>query len=256
MMDQGESVGVRAGVGKGSGVGEDAGVEASGHRGRDLDPCGDGDVSDQQGEHFYADTKGGNVFDSDIWIMGTDHDFYNTAWTPPTPGASDDWTAGGQSALDPECGESATGTSRLSPADEAHTGAAYVAGFYELTLQDQTQFAPMFDPSIRGRDADLKGNGIPGCEAVQFVNLFNGKGHGHRRHIAGNGVMLNAHRLFAGINFPGAPYGCIQQRFATLAKRGFMRNFYYFLYFQRVNRTTNLSDTVNLQTRKKKREVT
>jgi trimeric autotransporter adhesin len=135
-----------------------------------LLPYCDGDVSDQQGQHFYADSKGAfddNVLRSDIWVMGTDHDFYNADWTPPTPGASDDWTAGSQSALDPECGEQATGTSRLTPPDQYQVGAAYVAGWFELTLGGQNQFLPMFDgtgaepPSI----TDFTNNG-PGSLTI------------------------------------------------------------------------------------------
>ena len=91
-----------------------------------LLPYCDGDVSDQQGEDFYADSKNAfadNVLRSDIWVMGTDHDFYNQDWTPPTPGSSDDWTAGRQSATDPVCGEQAT--SQLpTPADQYQVGAA------------------------------------------------------------------------------------------------------------------------------------
>jgi trimeric autotransporter adhesin len=135
-----------------------------------LLPYCDGDVSDQQGQHFYADSKGAfddNVLRSDIWVMGTDHDFYNQDWTPPTPGSSDDWTAGRQSATDPVCGEQATGTSRLTPADQYQVGAAYVSGWFELTLGGQNQFLPMFDgtgaepPSI----ADFTNNG-PGSITI------------------------------------------------------------------------------------------
>jgi hypothetical protein len=113
-----------------------------------LLPYCDGDVSDQQGEHFYADSKGAfddNVLRSDIWVMGTDHDFYNEDWTPPTPGSSDDWTAGRQSVTDPVCGEQAVGTSRLTPADQYQVGAAYISGWFELTLGGQNQFLSMFD---------------------------------------------------------------------------------------------------------------
>ncbi len=113
-----------------------------------LLPYCDGDVSDQQGQHFYADSKGAftdNVLRSDIWVMGTDHDFYNQDWTPPTPGSSDDWTAGRQPATDPVCGEQAPGTSRLTPADQYQVGAAYMAGWFELTLSGQKQFLSMFD---------------------------------------------------------------------------------------------------------------
>jgi hypothetical protein len=115
-----------------------------------LLPYCDGDVSDQQGQHFYADSRNAfsdNVQRSDIWVMGTDHDFYNSSWTPPYPGASDDWTAGGQSATNSVCGASAPTTSRLTPAQQFQVGSAYLAGFFELTLGGQTQYQGMFDGS-------------------------------------------------------------------------------------------------------------
>jgi trimeric autotransporter adhesin len=113
-----------------------------------LLPYCDGDVSDQQGQHFYADSRsafGDSVLRSDIWVMGADHDFFNTYWTPPFPGAADDWTTGGQSASDPVCGLNAPATTRLSTTQEYSVGTAYVAGFFELTLGGQQQYLPMFD---------------------------------------------------------------------------------------------------------------
>lgn len=117
-----------------------------------LLPYCDGDVSDQQGQHFYADSRDGTFSDdvqrSDIWVMGTDHDFYNTSWTPPYPGASDDWS----NSNDPVCGTSATALAsgqniRLSPTQQYQVGSAYIAGFFETTLAGQKQFAGMFDGS-------------------------------------------------------------------------------------------------------------
>jgi hypothetical protein len=116
-----------------------------------LLPYCDGDVSDQQGQHFYADSRNAfsdNVQRSDIWVMGTDHDFYNTSWTPPYPGASDDWSA----SSDAVCGTNdtalASGTNiRLTAAQQYQTGSAYLAGFFELTLGGATQFQGMFDGS-------------------------------------------------------------------------------------------------------------
>jgi hypothetical protein len=129
-----------------------------------LLPYCDGDVSDQQGQHFYADSRNAfsdNVLRSDIWVMGADHDFFNTYWTPPFPGAADDWTTGGQSATDPVCGLNAPGTSRLSQTQEYSVGTAYIAGFFELTLGGQKQFLPMFDgtgaePSSVASFADIR----------------------------------------------------------------------------------------------------
>jgi hypothetical protein len=129
-----------------------------------LLPYCDGDVSDQQGQHFYADSRNAfsdNVLRSDIWVMGADHDFFNTYWTPPFPGAADDWTTGGQSATDPVCGLNAPGTSRLSQTQEYSVGTSYIAGFFELTLGGQQQFLPMFDgtgaePSSVASFADVR----------------------------------------------------------------------------------------------------
>ncbi|MYS18987.1 hypothetical protein GA0115240_10266 [Streptomyces sp. DvalAA-14] len=117
-----------------------------------LLPYCDGDVSDQQGQHFYADARDGTFSDdvqrSDIWVMGTDHDFYNSSWTPPYPGASDDWSA----TNDPVCGTSATALAsgrniRLTAAQEYQVGSAYIAGFFESTLGGQSRFQGMFDGS-------------------------------------------------------------------------------------------------------------
>jgi len=116
-----------------------------------LLPYCDGDVSDQQGQHFYADSRNAFADDvqrSDIWVMGTDHDFYNTSWTPPYPGASDDWSA----SNDPVCGTSATAKAspsniRLTATQQYAVGTEYLAGFFELTLGGQKQFQGMFDGS-------------------------------------------------------------------------------------------------------------
>jgi hypothetical protein len=126
-----------------------------------LLPYCDGDVSDQQGQHFYADSRDGTFADdvqrSDVWVMGTDHDFYNTSWTPPYPGASDDWSK----ADDPVCGTSATALAsgqniRLTAAQQYQVGSAYIAGFFESSLGHQAAFQGMFDgsgtepPSVAG----------------------------------------------------------------------------------------------------------
>jgi hypothetical protein len=126
-----------------------------------LLPYCDGDVSDQQGQHFYADSRDGTFADdvqrSDIWVMGTDHDFYNSSWTPPYPAASDDWSK----ADDPVCGTSATALAsgqniRLTAAQQYQVGSAYIAGFFEASLGRQARFQGMFDgsgqepPSVSG----------------------------------------------------------------------------------------------------------
>lgn len=116
-----------------------------------LLPYCDGDVSDQQGQHFYADSRNAysdNVARSDIWVMGTDHDFYNTSWTPPYPGASDDWSASNDTICGTTDAAKASPTNiRLTASQQYEVGTEYLAGFFELTLGGQKQFQGMFDGS-------------------------------------------------------------------------------------------------------------
>jgi hypothetical protein len=113
-----------------------------------LLPYCDGDVSDQQGQHFYADSRtafADNVQRSNIWVMGADHDYFNAMWTPPYPNAADDWGTTPAKVSDPVCGPAAPTTTRLTAPQEFSVGTAYIAGFFELTLGGQTQFQAMFD---------------------------------------------------------------------------------------------------------------
>src|SRR6185369_5349139 len=76
-----------------------------------LLPYCDGDVSDLQGVHFYDDARynvpGDQAPKHYELVMGANHNFYNTIWSPssPFPGAANDWLAfvpGGRS--DSQCG--------------------------------------------------------------------------------------------------------------------------------------------------------
>ncbi|WP_169980239.1 hypothetical protein [Microbispora sp. H10836] len=79
-------------------------------------PYCDGDVSNQQGQHFYDDSRyadaGDPAFRSSLMVMGADHNFFNTEWTPGVAHApaSDDWSK----RDDPVCGGAAP--SRLTAA--------------------------------------------------------------------------------------------------------------------------------------------
>ncbi|MFE1958917.1 Ig-like domain repeat protein [Streptomyces sp. NPDC059479] len=116
-----------------------------------LLPYCDGDVSDQQGQHFYADSRDAfsdDVLRSNFWVMGADHNFFNSQWTPPSPGGSDDWS----NTADPVCGTSAAALAsgkniRITAEQQYKLGAAYISGFFEATLRGRTQFKGYFDGS-------------------------------------------------------------------------------------------------------------
>jgi hypothetical protein len=115
-----------------------------------LLPYCDGDVSDLQGVHFYDDVRynapGDQAPKHYELVMGANHNFFNTIWTPatsPFPGAANDWLAfvpGGHS--DSQCG-SGTGNQRLTDAQQRGTGLAYMTAFFRAYVGGETQFIPI-----------------------------------------------------------------------------------------------------------------
>ncbi len=112
-------------------------------------PYCDGDVSDNQGVHFYDDARYNVAGDTGakhtIQVMGGNHNYYNTIWTPGMfpAGTSDDWTAyvtGG--TLDGQCGTVA-GNKRLTSAQQRGTGLAYLSAFMRVYVGGETQFTPI-----------------------------------------------------------------------------------------------------------------
>jgi len=114
-----------------------------------LLPYCDGDVSDLQGVHFYDDARYNVAGDLSpkhyILVMGANHNFYNTIWSPssPYPGSADDWFAfvpGG--ASDSQCGIG-MGNHRLTETQQRGTGLAYMAAFFRAYVGGETQFVPI-----------------------------------------------------------------------------------------------------------------
>jgi hypothetical protein len=131
-----------------------------------LLPYCDGDVSDLQGVHFYDDARynvpGDQAPKHYELVMGANHNFYNTIWSPssPFPGAANDWLAfvqGGHS--DSHCGNQKT-SQRLTEAQQRGTGLAYMTAFFRAYVGGETQFIPI-----------LTGDAPPPPSA-QTTNLF------------------------------------------------------------------------------------
>jgi hypothetical protein len=131
-----------------------------------LLPYCDGDVSDLQGVHFYDDARynvpGDPAPKHYMLVMGANHNFYNTIWTPSSgiPGATNDWATfvtGGRS--DSQCGTGA-GNQRLTEAQQRGTGLAYMSAFFRSYVGGESQFIPI-----------LTGDAPPPASA-QTNNLF------------------------------------------------------------------------------------
>jgi hypothetical protein len=111
-------------------------------------PYCDGDVSDLQGQKFYDDTRysvtGDNAPRSTVTVLGANHNFFNTEWTPGqsvAPSNDDWWEEGAESP----CGPKYAG--RLSATEQQAVGTAYVAGFFRLQLGHEKQLLPLLDGS-------------------------------------------------------------------------------------------------------------
>ncbi|HEY8130339.1 MAG TPA: hypothetical protein VII12_00490 [Thermoanaerobaculia bacterium] len=115
-----------------------------------LLPYCDGDVADLQGVHFYDDARynvpGDAAAKHTILVMGANHNFYNTIWTPGIfdAASADDWNAfvpGGRS--DPHCGTKKS-SARLTPEEQRGTGQAYIVGFFRNYVGGE-DFASQFN---------------------------------------------------------------------------------------------------------------
>lgn len=112
-------------------------------------PYCDGDVSDLQGQKFYDDTRYSVTRDaaarSTVTILGANHNFFNTEWTPGQSEApsGDDWWDEDENAA--PCGSKYAG--RLTAKEQQAVGTAYVAGFFRLQLGHETKLLPLLDGS-------------------------------------------------------------------------------------------------------------
>ena len=110
-------------------------------------PYCDGDVFDLQGQRFTdigrdidrADTS----LKSSVMILGANHNFFNTEWTPGLSAAPsiDDWFG----PANAPCGRRTP--DRLSAAEQRKVGRTYIAGAVRLFATADQAVLPMFDGS-------------------------------------------------------------------------------------------------------------
>jgi trimeric autotransporter adhesin len=143
-------------------------------------PYCDGDVSNQQGQHFIDDSRYAHdqsVLLSTVWVMGADHNFFNSVWTPGKYpySTSDDW---GATSTDAYCGPRAATNKRLTADQQYDVGTAYMTAWFRLTLGGETQFLPFFDgtvaqpvlPSVPS--ADIRALGVAPSQSRLDVETF------------------------------------------------------------------------------------
>lgn len=113
-----------------------------------IAPYCDGDVSDLQGVHYFDDTRysvdDDNAAKYSILMMGANHNFYNTVWTPGDyiAGTIDDWD-GYFGDSDPHCGTAAPDNKRLTVEEQRASFVAYAAAFFRVYLGNEVEFLPI-----------------------------------------------------------------------------------------------------------------
>lgn len=115
-----------------------------------IAPYCDGDVADLQGVHFYDDIRYNDLTDESpkhsLLVMGANHNFYNTVWTPGTyiAGTSDDWDDSFGSS-DIHCGTAGSANKRLTPAEQQAMMVTYASAFFRVYIGNETIFAPILN---------------------------------------------------------------------------------------------------------------
>jgi hypothetical protein len=112
-------------------------------------PYCDGDVVDLQGQQYIdqsRDLTRDRALRSAVMVIGTNHNFYNTEWTPGLAAApaDDDWLWAGQ-ADEPTCGPEGAG--RLTPEEQQAVGATYIAALVHVAVDRDAAAASLLDGS-------------------------------------------------------------------------------------------------------------
>jgi len=115
-----------------------------------IAPYCDGDVINLPGVHYYDDARYRDTGDEtpkhSLLIMGANHNYFNTVWTPGSypAGGVDDWDYTGVST-DPHCGVDAASNGRLDTTQQKAVYTTYAAAFYRYYLGHETAFAPILN---------------------------------------------------------------------------------------------------------------
>ncbi|MCW6007386.1 hypothetical protein K1W54_22985 [Micromonospora sp. CPCC 205371] len=117
-----------------------------------LSDC-DGDVSDLQGQQYIDATRGvgrGFALHGSVFVIGANHNFYNTEWTP---GLSASPSFDDANFHDPVCGQGRP--TRITPEQQQKVGATYTAAAAATFVAGNDQVRPLLDGSgVRAPSVD------------------------------------------------------------------------------------------------------
>ncbi|MFF8905676.1 alpha/beta hydrolase family protein [Streptomyces olivaceoviridis] len=112
-------------------------------------PGCDGDLSDLQGEVYVDGTRAvgnGTALHSAVYVIGANHNFFNSEWTPGQSAApADDDFFDDPQHHDPVCGKRAA--TRLTADRQHRAGSTYIAAAARLFLAGDDRVRPLLDGS-------------------------------------------------------------------------------------------------------------
>ncbi|AOR30240.1 hypothetical protein BFF78_03455 [Streptomyces fodineus] len=166
-------------------------------------PGCDGDVSDLQGEVYVDGTRAvsnGSALHSAVYVIGADHNFFNSEWTPGQSAApaEDDFSDDPQHP-DPVCDKHAA--TRLTADQQHRAGSAYIAAAARLFLAGDDRVRPLLDGS---------GKRAPSADPARVLSHAVGAGRG-AGFLPDGGVSVTGARLCDAVD-PGPDKACLGQR--------------------------------------------
>ncbi|MFN0274911.1 MAG: T9SS type A sorting domain-containing protein [Chitinophagales bacterium] len=115
-----------------------------------IAPYCDGDVYDLQGVNYYDDSRyeepAHHSPKYSILMLGANHNFYNTVWTPGEypAGTADDWDDYWSESAQ-HCGSESASSKRLTEEEQRSALAAYACAFFRTYVGGETQFLPLLN---------------------------------------------------------------------------------------------------------------
>ncbi len=120
-----------------------------------IAPYCDGDVTALSGVHYYDDARYKDTADEapkhSLLVMGANHNFFNTVWTPGSyiAGTSDDWDGNFGANTDGFCGSKKSGNKRLDTTKQKATFTAYAMAFFRTYVGKEIKFNPILETRDR-----------------------------------------------------------------------------------------------------------
>ncbi|MGV4980664.1 alpha/beta hydrolase family protein [Streptomyces sp. NRAIS4] len=168
-------------------------------------PGCDGDVSDLQGEVYVDGTRAvsnGSALHSAVYVIGADHNFFNSEWTPGQSAApSEDDFSDDPRHPDAVCNKHAA--TRLTADQQHRAGSTYIAAAARLFAGGDDRVRPLLDGS--GRRA-------PSADPARVLSHAVGARRG-AGFLPDGGVSVTGARLCDAVN-PSPGKACLGQRAA------------------------------------------